>query len=112
MNSQPNVVERRERPRFGVMAEVEDITYSILRKHGVGRGPGGDAVAAKPIPEKVKQEGNTTMANLKVIISNDQPTREEKYPPTWLLYKDKDTLEIHVRHDSHNRPFVLDKGAA
>jgi hypothetical protein len=112
MNSQPNVVERRERPRFGVMAEVEDITYSILRKHGVGRGPGGDAVAAKPIPEKVKQEGNTTMANLKVIISNDQPTREEKYPLTWLLYKDKDTLEIHVRHDSHNRPFVLDKGAA
>jgi hypothetical protein len=52
------------------------------------------------------------MANLRVIGSNDQPKREEKYPDTWLLYKDKDMIEIHVRHDNHHRPFVLDKGAA
>ena len=112
MNNQANVVERRERLRFGVMAQLEDITYSILRKHGVVSGPGRDAVAAKPITESVKQEGNTTMANLKVILSNDQPKREEKYPPTWLLYKGEGTIEIHVRHDSHNRPVVLNKGVA
>jgi hypothetical protein len=35
MKTQVNIVERRERPRVGVMAELEDITYSILRKHGV-----------------------------------------------------------------------------
>ena len=35
MKTQVNFVERRERPRVGVMAQVEDITYSILRKHGV-----------------------------------------------------------------------------
>jgi hypothetical protein len=52
------------------------------------------------------------MANLEVITSNDQPKREEKYPPTWLLYNGECTIEIHVRHDSHNRPVVLDKGVA
>jgi len=49
------------------------------------------------------------MANLRVIVSNDQPVRDEKYPRTWLLYKDKHTIEVHVRHDSHKRPFVSDK---
>jgi hypothetical protein len=52
------------------------------------------------------------MANLRLILSNDQPIREEKYPRTWLLYKDKDTIEVHVTHDSPNRPLVLDKSAA
>ena len=51
MNSQANVVERRERPRVGVMARLEDITYSILRKHDVVSGSGRDAVGAKPITE-------------------------------------------------------------
>jgi hypothetical protein len=35
MNSQVNFVERRERPRVGVMAQLEDITYSVLRKYDV-----------------------------------------------------------------------------
>ena len=52
------------------------------------------------------------MANLRIIVSNDRPIREGKYPRTWLLCKDKDTIEVHVTHDSLNRPFVLDKGAA
>lgn len=60
----------------------------------------------------MNQEGNTTMANLTIMVSNDQPTREQKYPPTWLLYKGEDTIEVHVNHDSNNRPFVLAKGAA
>jgi hypothetical protein len=109
MNRETN--ERREHPRVGVMAQMEDITYCILRKRGVVGGPGRDAVAAKA-DLGVNQEGNTTMANLTIMVSNDQPKREQKYPPTWLLYKREDTIEIHVSHDSYNRPFVLDKGAA
>jgi hypothetical protein len=38
MKNQPSFVERRERPRLGVMAQLEDITYSILRKHGIASG--------------------------------------------------------------------------
>ena len=38
MKTQANFVERRERPRLGVMTQLEDITYSILRKHGVVSG--------------------------------------------------------------------------
>jgi hypothetical protein len=53
-----------------------------------------------------------TMANLRAIISNDKPIREENYPRTWFLYKRNNAIEIHVRHDSNNRPFVLGKGAA
>ena len=52
------------------------------------------------------------MANLAIIVNNDQPIREETYPRTWLLYKHEDTIEIHVTHDGHNCPFVLDKGVA
>ena len=52
------------------------------------------------------------MANLTIIISNDQPNREQDYPRTWLLYKGNDTIEIHVAHDSQNKPLVLEKGAA
>ena len=35
MNSQVDFVERREHPRVGVMAQLEDVTYRALRKHGV-----------------------------------------------------------------------------
>ena len=52
------------------------------------------------------------MANLRAIVSNDSPIREENYPRTWFLYKHNDVIEIHVRHDRRNRPFVVDKGAA
>jgi hypothetical protein len=52
------------------------------------------------------------MANLRLILSDGRPIREDKCPRTWLLYKDKDTIEVHVTHDSRNRPFVLDKSAA
>jgi hypothetical protein len=49
MNSQVIFIERREHPRVGVMAQLEDITYSVLRKHGVVSGPGREAPAPKPI---------------------------------------------------------------
>jgi hypothetical protein len=49
MNNQTNFVERRERPRFGVMAELENITYGILRKHGVLSPPLSNAPAAEPM---------------------------------------------------------------
>ena len=50
MKSQANFVERREHPRVGVMAQLEDITYGILRKHGVVNGT-GDVVTAKAVKE-------------------------------------------------------------
>lgn len=52
------------------------------------------------------------MANLIVVIRNDQPEREAQYPQTWLLYKGSDLIEIHVAHDSPHSPRVLNKGAA
>lgn len=52
------------------------------------------------------------MANLRAIVSNESPIREENYPRTWFLYKDHAIIEVHVRHDRCNRPFVFDKGAA
>jgi hypothetical protein len=30
----------------------------------------------------------------------------------WLLYKDKDRIEIHVTHCGHHRAVVLDKSVA
>jgi len=47
MQSQANFVERRVHPRVGVMAQLEDITYSTLRKHGVVNGPDREALAVE-----------------------------------------------------------------
>jgi len=52
MKSQANFLERRTQPRVGVMAQLEDIAYGILRKHGVGGvggGAGNEAGAAKSV---------------------------------------------------------------
>jgi hypothetical protein len=57
-------------------------------------------------------KGEKKMANLRLIIRNDQPIREETYPRIWLLYKDGETIELHVTRDNHNRPSELIKGAA
>jgi len=52
------------------------------------------------------------MTNLRLIVTNDLPIREEKYPYSWLLHKNKETIEVHVRHESHNRALVIDKVVA
>jgi len=47
MKNQPSPVERREHPRFGVIAKLEDITYSILRKHALATRSDSIAVAVE-----------------------------------------------------------------
>jgi len=51
MRTQANFVERRERPRIGVMAQLEDITYSTLRKYGVDSGLGRETPVIQPITQ-------------------------------------------------------------
>ena len=51
MEAQSNLVERREHPRVGVMAQLEDITYSILRKNGVVSGMDRDRPAIQRITQ-------------------------------------------------------------
>jgi len=104
--------ERREHPRVGVMAYLENITYSILRKHGVVSELVRQAPAVDPSTDSVQQKGATTMAKLRIIANNDQPNRENHYPQTWLLYTQDNTIEVHVMHDGFNRPFVFNKAAA
>jgi hypothetical protein len=49
MKTQVKLVERRERPRVGVMAQLEDITYSALRKHRIVSGPDRERPVIQPI---------------------------------------------------------------
>jgi hypothetical protein len=111
MNSQLTFVERRKSPRFGVMAGRQNIIYNILRKRGAPE-PVREAPPAAATTQPVQQRGDTPMAKLMLVARNDQPQREKSCPQTWLLYKRDTTTEVHVRHDSLNRPFVFDKGAA
>jgi hypothetical protein len=35
-------------------------------------------------------------ADLVIVVSNDQPSREEKYPRKWLLYREgQGPVEVH-----------------
>jgi hypothetical protein len=62
---------------------------------------------------RLRKEGTTMTANLVIVVSNPKPNRERCYPGTWLLYsRGRDPLEVHVAHDSDDRPHVLNKGAA
>jgi hypothetical protein len=36
MKTQPTIImDRRQRPRYGALAEIENLTYSVLRRHGI-----------------------------------------------------------------------------
>jgi hypothetical protein len=36
MKTQPMItIDRRQRPRYGVFAEIENLTYSVLRRYGI-----------------------------------------------------------------------------
>lgn len=52
-------------------------------------------------------------SDLLIVVSNDQPSREEQHPNTWLLYqRGQDVVEVHVAHDSQHKPYVLDRAIA
>lgn len=51
MKTQANLVERRERARVGLMAQLEDLTYSILRKHEMASG----LVRQEPVIQQITQ---------------------------------------------------------
>jgi len=51
MNSQVIFAERRKHSRQGIMGELENITYSVLRKHGVNSEAGQKAAVAEPVTQ-------------------------------------------------------------
>jgi len=50
MKTQATNIERRQRERTGVLAEIENITYRALRKYGI------DGAAAQQTPAGTAQE--------------------------------------------------------
>jgi hypothetical protein len=51
MNSQAIFVERRKHSREGIMGELENITYSVLRQYDTTSESGRNAVLAEPITQ-------------------------------------------------------------
>lgn len=49
MNSEATYVERRKHSREGVIGELENITYSVLRKYGVASDCNRDTALAEPV---------------------------------------------------------------
>jgi len=148
MATQAISIERRQHSREGILGQLENITYGVLRKYGITGEFGRETEisgapryatpsrvdrvdraalscdsaslqAALPIVRRtwakswLRKEGTTMTANLFIVVNNPQPNRERRYPGTWLLYsRERDPLEVHVAHDSLDRPHVLDKSAA
>ena len=80
MKTQANLVERRERPP-GWSYGAARRSAQVWRRQWAG----SQTLVIQPITSEPK--GKETMA-LRIILSNDRPIREEKYPRTWLLYND------------------------
>ncbi len=51
MNSQAIFVERRKHSRDGILGELENITYSVLREYDKASQSGHNAVLAEPITQ-------------------------------------------------------------
>ena len=147
MATQAISIERRRHSREGIIGQLENITYTVLRKYGTTGEASRETVmngtprevraserqedraaigchsgllpAVPPIVQENQgqsrpgKEGTTMTANLVISVSNSQPNRERRYPSTWLLYsRGRAPLEMHVAHDSFDRPHVLDKRVA
>jgi hypothetical protein len=145
MATQAISIERRQHPRDGILGQLENITYGVLRKYGITGEAGRETVSGTPreVPaterrvnraalgcrsgcsrqcppivqnqakSRFRKEGTTMTAKLVIVVNNSQPNRERRYPGTWLLHsRGRDPLEVHVAHDSLDRPHVLDKGVA
>lgn len=51
-------------------------------------------------------------ADLTIILKNQAPNREERYPRTWLIYpSSRDAVKVHVTHSGVGSPRVVDKKA-
>lgn len=61
MDTRANFVERRDRPRAGSIAQLEDITYSVLRKQGVVREPNRQT-------PKLRMASETDCLNVRLIV--------------------------------------------
>ena len=47
------------------------------------------------------------VSDLVIIARNEQPTRDETYPRTWLVYRyDQSTLEVDIEHNN-GKSFVV-----
>ena len=51
MNTQATFVERRKHSREGLMGELENITYSVLRKHAALTEAGREAVVTETVTQ-------------------------------------------------------------
>jgi hypothetical protein len=55
------------------------------------------------------------VSDLVIIARNEQPSRDETYPRTWLVYRytqsTQSTLEVDVEHNN-GKPFVVGPIAA
>ena len=55
MTTQAIPIERRQHPREGIMGQLENITYTILRKHGIGAEAPREAVSAGTSQARVQK---------------------------------------------------------
>jgi hypothetical protein len=52
-------------------------------------------------------------SNLVIVARNEQASREDHYPRTWLVHCfGKSTVTIDVEHDNDGKPFVVAHSAA
>jgi hypothetical protein len=57
--------------------------------------------------------GHIMKSNLVIVARNEQASREDHYPRTWLVHCfGKSTVTIDVEHDNDGKPFVVAHSAA
>jgi hypothetical protein len=59
MATQAISIERRQHPREGILGQLENITYGILRKYGIPGEAPREAVMSGP-PQEVREQPRTT----------------------------------------------------
>ena len=83
---EPTATIRDRRGRYGIMASLEDISYSVLRRYGIGA-----EVAAKPAERPCRKQRHTTRTQFHSI-------RPPAHPATVVIRLSRTAMQASTRH--------------
>ena len=80
---EPTATIRDRRGRYGIMASLEDISYSVLRRYGIGA-----EVAAKPAERQCRKQRRTQFHSI----------RPPAHPATVVIRRSRTAMQASTQH--------------
>lgn len=98
MKTQPIIImDRRQRPRYGPIAEIENLTYSVLRRYGIN-GPTDFAASWMPA-QRLPVAGQSSQSKR---LPQRRLTLEELIPAALRFARTSVRARTRITHESRS----------